>query len=190
MDRVAERAAVARMTLYHQFESKAQLLEAVFDFVASRGQLQGLSAAAAQADPLEGLEALIAMFGNFWSSDRLVMRHLRGLATLDPELGAAVQQRNDRRKDVLRVLIARVHDVYGRPPKRSFENLVALLHTLTNFETYDTLAGASRTPAEVSPLIARAAVATLGFQVRTSGPASRRRPSARERPTSGRKPVR
>src|ERR1700730_13621120 len=67
MDLVARRASVARMTVYHQFESKAHLLEAVFDFVASRGQLAGLPAALAQREPLEALAGFIAIFRPVWA---------------------------------------------------------------------------------------------------------------------------
>ena len=39
IDAVARRAGVARMTIYNQFESKAGLLEALFDSLAARGPL-------------------------------------------------------------------------------------------------------------------------------------------------------
>ena len=175
MDLVARRASVARMTVYHQFESKAHLLEAVFDFVASRGQLAGLPAALAQREPLEALAGFIAIFGRFWASDRVVMRHLRGLAVLDDEFGEAVRIRNERRKKGLHVIVRRLHDVYGHPPKKSFDELVDMLHALTNFETYDTLAGPSRTPAHVAPIINRVARAALGFDPDTNNKRGLRR---------------
>ena len=42
MEAVARRARVTRVTIYHQFESKAQLLEAVFDEFAASGGLASL----------------------------------------------------------------------------------------------------------------------------------------------------
>src|SRR5215467_3477024 len=40
MEAVARRADVARLTIYYQFGSRAGLLEAVFDHLATRGNIQ------------------------------------------------------------------------------------------------------------------------------------------------------
>src|ERR671934_724490 len=60
IDAVARQAGVARMTVYYQFGSKAGLLEALFDDLASRGGVAQLRAAFSRPDPLPALAGLIA----------------------------------------------------------------------------------------------------------------------------------
>src|SRR5438093_10151089 len=86
IDAVAKQAGVARMTVYYQFGSKAGLLEALFDYLATRGHVERLRHAFEKPDPLDGLDLLISVFGDFWGSDRLVMRRIRALGAIDPEV--------------------------------------------------------------------------------------------------------
>src|SRR5262249_20338293 len=83
VDAVAAEAGVARRTVYNQFGSKMGLLEALFDELAARGLVARLRAAFVRPEPREALDELIAAFGGFWHSDRVVIRRIRGLASLD-----------------------------------------------------------------------------------------------------------
>jgi hypothetical protein len=51
---------------------------------------------------------------------------------------------------------------YGRPAADAQDETIDLLFTLTSFETFDMLAGPKRTPAQVAPMVLRAARAILG----------------------------
>src|SRR5919204_4414645 len=51
IDAVAERAGVARMTVYYQFGSKPGLLEAVFDALAAQAGMQDLATAFRTPEP-------------------------------------------------------------------------------------------------------------------------------------------
>jgi AcrR family transcriptional regulator len=161
IDAVARQAGVARMTVYHQFGSKLGLLEGLFDDLAARGGMERLAAAFARPEPLEALAEFIATFGRFWASDRLVIRRLRSLAALDPEFERGVRGRDGWRRGGLRVLLGRLAEQYGRPTPEALDEAVDLLHTLTSFETFDTLAGTARSPEEVIPLVQRLARAAL-----------------------------
>jgi AcrR family transcriptional regulator len=163
MEAVARRAGVARMTVYHQFRSKRGLLEALFDHLAARGLVERLQAAFGQARPLDALAELVAAFAGFWTSDRLVLRRIRGLAALDPDFEQGVRARDERRRDALRAILARLPREHSRPTARSLEEAVDVLHTLTSFETFDALAGSTRSPEEVLPLVQRLARAALGL---------------------------
>src|SRR5213079_2737732 len=90
LDAVARAAGVARMTVYYQFGSKRGLLEALFDDLAARGGMAGIAAVYHEPAPLVALHTLIAVFARFWATDRLIMRRVRSMAALDPELGQAV----------------------------------------------------------------------------------------------------
>jgi AcrR family transcriptional regulator len=162
VDAVARRAGVARMTVYHQFGSKRGLLEALFDDVAARGQIRRVAGAFAQPDPLVALSEFIATFGRFWGAERLIIRRLRGLSALDPDFARALATRDERRREGLRVLLRRLAKG-RRPAATSFDEAVETVHALTSFETFDALAGASRRPEDVTPLVQRLVQRALGF---------------------------
>jgi AcrR family transcriptional regulator len=161
MEAVARQADVARMTVYHRFGSKAGLLEALMDDLAARGQMDGLADAFHQPEPLEALNAFIAAFGRFWSADRLAVRRLRALAALDPEIEQAVHARDEWRRQGLRVILQRVAERTGRSAPEAVDEDIALLFTLSSFETFDTLAGPARSPEEVVPQVQRLVRAVL-----------------------------
>src|ERR1700759_1252222 len=108
VDAVARRADVARATVYYQFGSRSGLLEAVCDHLADLGGLDGLPAAFTDPDPRHGLDVFVGCFGRFWAADRAATRRLRALAVLDPEVGAVVAARDERRHHGLAVLVARL----------------------------------------------------------------------------------
>src|SRR5262249_60265649 len=74
IDAIAAHAGVARMTVFNQFGSKRGLLEALFDDLAVRGLVTRIRGALMQPEPQEALDAFVAAFGGFWTSDRLVIR--------------------------------------------------------------------------------------------------------------------
>lgn len=160
LDAVARRADVARMTVYYQFGSKRGLLEALFDSLAARGGLRGLPSAFQQTDPRVALDGLIDVFARFWSADRLVLRRLRALAALDPELDEVLRDRNEGRRQGLRVIVGRL-EAGGKPAS----DLVDVLFALTSFENFDVLAGPARTPEQVAPLVKGAAAAIVDAAV-------------------------
>jgi AcrR family transcriptional regulator len=164
IDAVARRADVARMTVYYQFGSKRGLLEALFDDLAARGGMRGMPAAFQQVDPHRALEGLIDVFAHFWSSDRLVLRRLRAMAALDPELDEVLRERNEGRRQGLRVILSRLESL-GDGKSKAASELLDLLFALTSFENFDVLAGPERTPEQVAPLVKRAALAILGAAV-------------------------
>jgi AcrR family transcriptional regulator len=164
IDAVARQAGVARMTVYYQYQSKAGLLEALCDFLACRGQIDRLASAFSQSKPLEALAELISVFTGFWDSDRVVIRRLRSLATLDPEIEQVIAARDERRRHGLRAIVGRLAETYGRPTPEAIDEAIDVLHSLTSFETYDALAGATRGPKEVAELVQRLARASLGLQ--------------------------
>jgi AcrR family transcriptional regulator len=166
MDAVAHKAGVARMTIYYQFRSKAGLLEALFDDVAARGGIATVGGAFVLADPLAGLAELVAVFGRFWSAERLIVRRLRAWAALDPVFERALRSRDERRRRGLRALAGRIADHYGRPEPGADDETVDLLHALTSFESFDQLAGPDRSPEDVTPLVLRFVHAVLGLDAR------------------------
>jgi AcrR family transcriptional regulator len=182
IETVARQADVARMTVYHQFGSKSGLLEALCDSLASSGGMTELANAFRQPDPLEALHQYILTFGRFWEADRPVMRRLRALAALDPDFERLIRTRDEWRRKGVRVIVQRISEQQASSPDEACEEVAATFHanesqapsssehldeivnvlfTLVSFETFDTLAGPTRTPVEVAPLIFRLARAAL-----------------------------
>ena len=153
MDAIARKAGVARMTVYHQFGSKRGLLEALFDHLGARGLLPHLPAAFAQPSPREALAQIVAAFGNFWDSDRVVLRRIRSLAGLDADFEEGVRARDERRRMGLRMVLGRLSEATGQPPAERVEEFVSVIHALTSFETFDALAGETGRPKDVVPLV-------------------------------------
>ena len=164
VEAVARQADVSRMTVYYQFGSKAGLLEALFDRLATTGRLpQRAIAAVNQPDPLDALADYVAAFAGFWAAERLVLRRLRGLAALDPDLAQGVRARDARRRKGLELLVGRLADRHGHPPPDALGEAVGVLHMLTSFETFDALADPDRSPEDVAGQVQRLAVAALGL---------------------------
>jgi AcrR family transcriptional regulator len=164
LDAVASKAGVARMTVFNQFGSKRGLLEALFDDLAARGLVERLRAAFCRQEPREALDELIAAFGSFWSSDRIVIRRIRGLAAIDPDFERGVRARDERRREGLRVIVGRLAETYTKPLAGRQDEVIDMLHTLTSFETFDNLAGGTRSPDDVVPLVCRLAHAAVELE--------------------------
>ena len=155
VDAVARQAGVARATVYYQFGSKTGLLEAVCDQLAEIGGLSGLAEVFADPDPRQALHRFVACFGRFWAADRPAMRRLRALALLDPDVGAVIAARDQRRQQGLTVLAGRLG------PAAEGDHAVRVLLALTSFETFDTLAGPDQEITAAIPDILRLAEAAL-----------------------------
>src|SRR2546429_3820403 len=97
MEYIARRADVSRLTIYYQFKSRPGLLEALYDHLAARGNMQQMAQVFHEPDPSKALEKLIGTFVSFWSSDPVVIRRLRAMGALDEEIGAGIRARDSRR---------------------------------------------------------------------------------------------
>jgi hypothetical protein len=108
------------------------------------------------------LDAFVALFGRFWTSNRRAHRRLRAAALHDAELLAALDSRNERRRRGLTELTRRLATI-ATPPLPSDE-LVNVLFVLLSFETFDAMAGENRTPTDVTPLMQRMARLVVGVE--------------------------
>jgi AcrR family transcriptional regulator len=142
IDAVARRAGVARMTIYNQFESKAGLLEELFDLLAERGAFGRMTDIFHEPDPDVALDAFVALFGEFWTASRHAHRKLRAAAIHDAELESAMMRRNERRRFGLAELVKRLAKERGLPLTK--EETVNALFVLLSFDTFDALAGTNQ----------------------------------------------
>lgn len=164
VEKVADRAGVSRMTIYYQFGSKQELLDALFDQLASKGNIGRLPKALSRPDPLDALSDFIKVFCGFWESDRIGLRRLRSWGGLRP--GAAesgLLERDAWRRRALVAVVSRISERYGVPAQDVANDTIDLLHTLTSFESYDNLARAGRSERDVAALLNRTARSILGL---------------------------
>lgn len=162
VDAVADRAAVARMTVYYQFTSKRGLIDALFDDIAARGLVAPLRAAFDCADSIDALDGFIDAFSALWAAERVVVRRLRALALLDPEIERGVHARDHQRRQGARTIAGRLARTRG-PLSMSTDEAADLLYTLTSFEVYDSLAVATRAPRDVAALVRAVVLRAVGI---------------------------
>src|SRR4051812_42630239 len=96
MEAVAERADVARLTIYYQFKSRRGLLEALYDHLAQRGNMHRMAEIFRAADAPQAIEQLVRTFVGFWATDPIVMRRLRAMGALDSEVERGIRARDRR----------------------------------------------------------------------------------------------
>lgn len=161
IDAVAREAGVARMTVYYRFGSKRGLLQGIFDDLAARGGMSELREAFRNPDPLAALSEFVSVFTRFWTSSRVLLRRLHAQGVIDPTLGEALREREERRREGLRVIVKRISEKEGRPKASAFDDVVDTLFTVTSFETFDSLARGKRRPKDVAALVQRLALCAV-----------------------------
>jgi AcrR family transcriptional regulator len=144
LDAVAKQASVTRLTVYNQFGSRRALLEAVFDETAARGGLHRIAEAMMNPDPHASLRQVITIFCDFWNYDPGALWRLHAAGASDPELEASLRVRNERRRRLLSVPVARMAEG-GRMDSKVLVDLVDMLFALTNFSFFSELTAAGRT---------------------------------------------
>jgi AcrR family transcriptional regulator len=164
IDAVARRAGVARMTIYNQFDSKAGLLEALFDSLAARGPFAQMGDIFNQQDPFVALDEYVAIFGRFWTLNRRAHGRLRAAALHDDELAAAMQSRNERRRKGVAELLRRFGDKARPVVPRA--DAITVIYLLLSFDTFNELAGEDRSPEDVVPTMRRLVRVVLGISSR------------------------
>ncbi len=173
MDAISRRADVSRLTIYYHFRSRPGLLEALYDYLRMRGNMHRVEAVFEEPDPSVALGKLISTLVRFWSSDPGVIRRLRAMAALDPEIAKGMRARDARRQravhDIVRwMAAARKKDSGPEQQNPATDALCALI----SFETYDALARAGHSREEIIATItdlARCAVAQASSSTARAG---------------------
>jgi AcrR family transcriptional regulator len=163
LDALARESGVTRQTVHNLFGTKAGLLEALFDQLAVAGGMGRMrELMQQQTDPSALLPAFVKVFTDFWSKDRLFIRRIHGIAAVDPQLGAAVEARNRRRRMAATRIVERLArenhaKAELRPDSKAEEDTKArrsaALYALTSFEFFDALVDGSGTAEGAAALV-------------------------------------
>jgi len=162
MNAVAVAAGVTRLTVYNQFGSRRGLLEAVFDDRAAQGGIKALVEAAEARDPVAGLEQMIETLCKFWGSNPVIAA-LEDAAGGDPELRAALESRQARRRLVIDALLARMGGAEASRAEAS-----DLLYGVISLQMFRTLLP-GRGAADVARLMSRLSKSVLAAQGMVAG---------------------
>jgi AcrR family transcriptional regulator len=158
MEAIARRADVSRLTLYYQFNSRTGLLEALYDYLANRGNMGRMPEVFQEPDPAAAIDKLVSIFVGFWSSDPLALRRLRAMAVLDPEIAEGTHARDARRAHIARETLRRMSATRKKKfTEEQFSATTNMLSMLTSCETYDALASAGHGEKDIIAMITRLA---------------------------------
>jgi AcrR family transcriptional regulator len=161
MEAVARRADVSRLTIYYQFTSRAGLLEALYDHLATRGHLQRMPEVFQAANQEQALGKMIEIFVDFWSTDTAVMRRLRAMAALDKEIAGGIRARDGRRSQIAREVLNRFQGKQRDRRNAEDAKVAEVLGMLTSFETYDALARGGLADKAIAESLTRLATAAV-----------------------------
>jgi AcrR family transcriptional regulator len=165
VEEVADRAGIARATLYQHFRSRLELVDAMCDSFDANPALLAIRESVAVADPEAALEQTIANTVGFWSSEDAVLSQLYGVAAVDEAARDLVdRQRRDRRGEMSR-LAAQLHGAGALPSGTSEDEALTLLMVLTSYETYRELREAGHdAEAATKQLLASARTLLIGHR--------------------------
>jgi AcrR family transcriptional regulator len=150
LDAIARAAGVSRVTIYNQFGSRPGLLEALYDYLATRGNVRRGKEALVQEDLDLVIEGFIRALVGFWSSDTIAIRRLHAIAALDAEIEKGLAVRERRRRRAAAQIVRRFAPIANQEPHRWTDRLVAdALSVVASFETYDALARAGHGREEI-----------------------------------------
>ena len=165
METVAKAAGVTRLTIYYQFDSRAGLLEALYDFLARSAHLGERIGEVFRTGNVaqQQIHLFIDVFMNFWASNRDVIRRLHGLAAIDAEIGQGLRARNERRRNALRMLVDDHVRMNYRYTTLQIPVMLDILYMITSFETFDALCVGERSLEDVRRILIRMADQALGM---------------------------
>ena len=138
LEGVAERANVARATVYYQFGSKGGLLEAVAADAERRAgidRFEGLAAKTGEA----ALRMLCGEHARFWAAEEAVFRVFIGLAGIDPDIRTVVRRHDASRRHNLRQLVQRIRADGALGARWTVPLAADALWFVTSFEAFDHL---------------------------------------------------
>jgi AcrR family transcriptional regulator len=136
VEAVAERAGVARATVYQHFGSRVGLVDAMCETFDENPALVGLRATVHTAGLDDVLDVAIAATVSFWATEEAVLAPLYGAAAVDPAArDLVVRQRADRRGE-FETLLARLRDGGRLRAGLTRKDALGTILVLTSFETF------------------------------------------------------
>jgi AcrR family transcriptional regulator len=161
VEEIAERAGVARATLYQHFGSRLGLIDAICETIEAHPELRAIRASLRLDDPSKALRAVLAHSTRFWAAEEGLHRHLYGLAEVDAAAREFVQRQTADRRSGLQELVRLLRRAGHLRARVRDRDALALLLLLTSFGTYEELRqNAGLAPGEIERTLERLAAAS------------------------------
>jgi AcrR family transcriptional regulator len=150
VEEVADRAGIARATLYQHFGSRLELVDAICETFDANPALLEIRKVVELPDADAALSETIANTVRFWSSEDTVLAQLYGVAAIDPAAQELVdRQRSDRRSEMAR--LARRLRSSGKLRAGTSEKIaLTSLMLLTSYDSFRELREAGLSEREVT----------------------------------------
>jgi len=153
IDEVADRAGVARATLYQHFRSRLELVDAICETFDENPALRQLRDTVELPDAEAALAETIQLTVRFWSSEDAILRQLYGVAAVDPAAQDLVtRQRADRRSEFER-LVRNIHRSGRLRADLTPRRALTLLLVLSSYDTYRELRESNLTDRQATALL-------------------------------------
>jgi AcrR family transcriptional regulator len=157
VEEVADRAGVARATLYQHFRSRLELVDAICETFDENPALLQLRDTVELPDAHTALAETIALTVRFWSTEDPILRQLYGAAAVDSAAQALVdRQRGDRRNEYDR-LVRNLHVAHNLRAGLTRQRALNLLLVLSSYDTYRELREAGLTDRQTTTLLQQTA---------------------------------
>jgi AcrR family transcriptional regulator len=153
IEAIAERARVGRSTVYQQFESKRGLLQAIELSVSESAGVEELIEVLQQPDALGSLRAAFELGGSVWARERDMFRKLFGLAHIDADLRAVMEEKDGKRQMLVRILVDKLATQKKLRRGVSRERAFQVLWLLTSFQTFDATCHVAASPEAAARLL-------------------------------------
>ena len=141
MAAIAKESGLTRQTVHNLFGAKEDVIEALFDDLAERAGMQNMRVIMQSSDPAWMISEYLRLMVNLWSNDRVLIRRIHGLRAIDPELGTALERRDQRRKTAIDRIVSALEKHYRssfNSEERRYHQ--SILYAFTSFEVYEQLA--------------------------------------------------
>jgi AcrR family transcriptional regulator len=136
VEQVADRAGVARATLYQHFRSRLELVDAICERFDDNPALLTIRQVVELPDPDAALVQTIANAVRFWSSEDPILSQLYGVVAIDPAARDLVdRQRADRRGEMTR-LVSNLKSAGWLRAGVTQQRALSLLMVLTSYGTF------------------------------------------------------
>jgi AcrR family transcriptional regulator len=150
VEEVADRAGIARATLYQHFRSRLDLVDAICESFDDNPALLRIREVVEHEDPGAALSGTIANTVRFWSSEDPILAGLYDVTAIDPAARDLVlRQRADRRGEMQR-LVRHLRKAHRLRPKLTDRQALAQLMLLSSYDTYRELRQAGLSEREVT----------------------------------------
>jgi AcrR family transcriptional regulator len=163
VDEVAQRAGVARSTIYLIFGSRSALFDALTDHLLSGAGYHQILEAVRHPDARESLRGALAGGVEMYAAHHDVLRILGSMAKLDPEgVGHAIARAESERSRGVARQAARLHEQDRLRPGLTVERATTVIWLLAGFDAYDALAsGQGLSPHEIADVLVDVAESAL-----------------------------